>query len=224
MVDLNLRGLKFKTSLKGKLLPVQLLGSLNCIFCLMLILLGVGCTSIKAPQFVSPNLHFNPLPNEITPIEEVSDDEGSSSALLGFFTPLDVKTEFDWPVDKARLTRGFLPYARPRPHLGLDLAHRRGSPIFAAQDGLVIYAGTGFRGYGRFVIIEHNDDWASFYGHLDKIVIKQGATVKKGDLIGKMGRSGRATGTHLHFEIRHEKKAIDPIAFLPQSNDWVKPN
>ena len=116
--------------------------------------LGTGCSSIKTPGFTSPLSHFNPIPNQIVPMEEMGDDEGGEgpSAPFGFFTPLDVKTEFDWPVDSARLTRGFLPYARPRPHLGLDLADRRGTPVLAAQDGLVIYAGSGFRGFGRFVV------------------------------------------------------------------------
>ncbi len=182
---------------------------------LLFFLAGVGCSSIKVPQFKGPSsFQFNPLPSEIVPVED-------SESPLGFISPLELKFEFEWPVDRARLTRGFMPEARPRPHLGLDLAGPKGTPIFAALGGHVIYAGSGFRGYGRFVIVEHNDDWATFYGHLDKILIKQGQTIKQGQLIGKMGRTGRATGTHLHFELRRERKAIDPIAFLPMASDWV---
>lgn len=176
-------------------------------------LFSMGCTSIKTPRLSSPSLQFAPFPNEIIPVEE---DYEEDSNPLGFITPLNFKAEFEWPVDQARLTRGFLPHARPRPHLGLDLASKKGTPVLSANDGQVIYAGSGFRGFGRFIIIEHEGDWASFYGHLDKILIKQGDIIKKGDLIGKMGRTGRATGTHLHFELRHGRKAIDPIAFLPQ--------
>ena len=125
------------------------------------------------------------------------------------------KAEFEWPVDQARLTRGFLPHARPRPHLGLDLASKKGTPVLSASDGHVIYAGSGFRGFGRFIIIEHEGDWASFYGHLDKILIKQGEFIKKGTLIGKMGRTGRATGTHLHFEIRDSSgSSLPPSQWL----------
>jgi len=177
-----------------------------------LINLSIGCTSIKTPHLSSPALQFAPFTDDIMPIEEASVEE---SGPLGLTTPLSFKSEFEWPVDQARLTRGFLPHARPRPHLGLDLASKKGTPVLSASDGYVIYAGSGFRGFGRFIIIEHEGDWASFYGHLDKILIKQGEYIKKGDLIGKMGRTGRATGTHLHFELRHERKAIDPIAFLP---------
>lgn len=188
--------------------------SLICNLALGFILvIASGCSTIKTQHFSNPALQFAPFPEEIIPAEEVSEIESSP---LGFFTPLHFKESFDWPVDQARLTRGFLPNARPRPHLGLDLADRKGTPVLATNDGYVIYAGSGFRGYGRFIIIEHEGEWASFYGHLDKILIKQGTFIHKGDLIGQMGRTGRATGTHLHFELRHDRKAIDPIAFLPQ--------
>ena len=127
----------------------------------------------------------------------------------------------DWPVDEARLTRGYLPNQR-RPHLGIDLAGPKGTKILAAHDGMVIYSGHDFRGYGRMVLIESGDRWASIYGHLDKILIREGQTVKKGDLIGLMGRSGRATGVHLHFEIRKDKGPIDPIPMLPNGPSLVE--
>ena len=181
----------------------------------------VGCSSIDLPHFSGPGdfdspaeLGFNPIPEELSGYE--NDD-----SVLGFVSPLDLKFNFDWPVDRARLTRGFMPHARPRPHLGLDLAAPKGTPIYAAHGGLVVYAGSGFRGYGRFVIVEYGDDWATFYSHLDKILIKQGETIRQGQLIGKMGRTGRATGTHLHFELRRKRKALDPIAFLPMASEWV---
>lgn len=195
-------------------LDLRLGASLVCSLVLGFVLVTAsGCSTIKTQHFSNPALQFAPFPEEIIPAEEVSEIDSSP---LGFITPLQFKESFDWPVDQARLTRGFLPNARPRPHLGLDLADRKGTPVLAANDGYVIYAGSGFRGYGRFIIIEHEGEWASFYGHLDKILIKQGTFIHKGDLIGQMGRTGRATGTHLHFELRHDRKAIDPIAFLPQ--------
>lgn len=172
-------------------------------------------TSSAPLSFYSTNDGFSMIPSEIPSRGLLMDDPIYS------FQPTEVDPRFDWPVDKARLTRGFLPNARPRPHLGLDLASTKGTPILAAQEGTVIYAGTGFRGYGRFIIIESEGDWATFYSHLDKILVKNGDTVSKGQLIGKMGRTGRATGTHLHFEVRKDKKAIDPLAFLPKGSDWV---
>lgn len=123
---------------------------------------------------------------------------------------------FDWPVDRARMTRGFLPNKK-RPHLGIDLAAPKGTPILAAQAGTVIYAGREFRGYGKMVLIESGDGWATLYAHFDKILIAEGQKVRQGEVIGAMGRTGRATGVHLHFEIRKNRGPVDPLPLLPHS-------
>lgn len=121
---------------------------------------------------------------------------------------------FDWPVDRARMTRGFLPNKR-RPHLGIDLAAPKGTPILAAQAGTVIYTGREFRGYGKMVLIESGSGWATLYAHFDKILVSEGQKVRQGEVIGAMGRTGRATGVHLHFEIRKDRGPIDPLPLLP---------
>jgi murein DD-endopeptidase MepM/ murein hydrolase activator NlpD len=123
---------------------------------------------------------------------------------------------FDWPVDSARMTRGFLPNKR-RPHLGIDLAAPKGTPILAAQGGTIIYAGREFKGYGKMVLIESGDGWATLYAHFDKILVSEGQKVRKGEVIGAMGRTGRATGVHLHFEIRKNRGPIDPLPLLPET-------
>lgn len=112
------------------------------------------------------------------------------------------------------MTRGFLPHKR-RPHLGIDLAAPKGTPILAAQAGTVIYAGREFKGYGKMVLIESGDGWATLYAHFDKILISEGQRVRQGEVIGSMGRTGRATGVHLHFEIRRNRGPIDPLPLLP---------
>lgn len=122
---------------------------------------------------------------------------------------------FDWPVDRARMTRGFLPNKR-KPHLGIDLAASKGTPILASQSGTVIYAGREFRGYGKMVLVESGDGWATLYAHFDKILVAEGQKVHQGEVIGAMGRTGRATGVHLHFEIRKDRGPIDPLPLLPQ--------
>ncbi len=127
------------------------------------------------------------------------------------------KNYFDWPVDDARMTRGYLPNRR-KPHLGLDLAAPKGSPIYAAHDGLIIYAGRDFKGYGKMVLIEGAQGWATLYGHFSKINVREGQRISQGEQIGQMGRTGRATGVHLHFEIRKEKGPVDPLYYLPGGN------
>ena len=120
----------------------------------------------------------------------------------------------DWPVDRAQLTQRFKPKGSDK-HWGIDLAARRGSDIFAAHDGKVVYTGSGFSGYGKLIIIEYGDIWASFYSHLDAITVGQGEWVQQGQIIGKMGSTGRSTGPHLHFELRRKKKPVNPLAYLP---------
>lgn len=124
---------------------------------------------------------------------------------------------FDWPVDDARMTRGFLP-KKHRPHLGIDLASKKGTPILAAQGGLVIYTGREFRGYGKMVLIESGKGWATLYAHMDKILVQEGQKVSQGQILGAMGRTGRATGVHLHFEIRKDRGPIDPLPLLPNGH------
>lgn len=145
--------------------------------------------------------------------------EGKKNLKYTHLTPGSLKV-FDWPVDEARLSRGYFlkdpKGRRRRPHLGIDLANRRGTPIYASHDGKVIYVGSSFRGYGRMIMIEgRQGDYATLYAHLAKAIVRQGMWVKQGDLIGHMGSTGRSTGTHLHFEIRTLQGAVDPIAYLP---------
>jgi murein DD-endopeptidase MepM/ murein hydrolase activator NlpD len=121
---------------------------------------------------------------------------------------------FDWPVDEARMSRGFLPNRR-RPHLGIDLAAKKGTPILASHDGTVIYTGRDFKGFGKMIMIEGSRGWATLYAHLSAVQVKEGQKVRQGEVIGGMGRTGRASGVHLHFEIRSQQGPIDPLLYLP---------
>lgn len=125
--------------------------------------------------------------------------------------------DLDWPVDRAHLTRGFFIDRKGDQHWGVDLAANRGTEIFAAGDGQVIYVGKGFSGYGRLVIIEHDGKFATFYSHLQNFRVQEGDKVVRGDVIGTMGDSGNARGVHLHFELRQDKRPVDPEAFLPKT-------
>lgn len=125
---------------------------------------------------------------------------------------------FDWPVYEARMTRGYFSKAkkrRGRPHWGIDLAARKGTPILASHDGMVIYVGREFRGFGRLIMVEGKNGFASLYAHLSKSRVRVGDRVKQGQIIGDMGNTGRSTGVHLHFEIRRRSGPIDPLQYLP---------
>jgi lipoprotein NlpD len=97
---------------------------------------------------------------------------------------------------------------------GMDIAGKRGSPVVAAAAGRVIYADAGLRGYGKLVIIRHNDTWLSAYAHNDNILVKEQQEVKKGQKIAEMG-STDADQVKLHFEIRRQGKPVDPAKVLP---------
>jgi murein DD-endopeptidase MepM/ murein hydrolase activator NlpD len=120
-----------------------------------------------------------------------------------------------WPVNQVRISQGF---KRAPRHEGLDLAGRRGTPILAAHEGQIVYAGQDFRGYGKMVIVEYDRNWATLYGHLNSISVKEGDVVRLGETIGGMGRTGRATGVHLHFELMHKRQPIDPLTMLGRVN------
>jgi murein DD-endopeptidase MepM/ murein hydrolase activator NlpD len=100
-------------------------------------------------------------------------------------------------------------------HEGLDLAPGLGARVVASQDGRVLFA--NFRnGYGRLIILDHGAGLTSWYAHLDEILVKINQSVKQGDLIGKVGQTGRVTGPHLHFEIRLNGKPQNPLLYLVQ--------
>ena len=97
---------------------------------------------------------------------------------------------------------------------GIDIAGKPGQPVRAAADGVVVYSGSGLVGYGELVIVKHNDQWLSAYGHNRARLVNEGALVKAGQQIAEMGRSG-ASRDMLHFEIRYNGKPVDPLGYLP---------
>lgn len=119
------------------------------------------------------------------------------------------------PVDKdVTLTQKFRPKYNSK-HKGIDLAGRMNQPLYAANNGVVTYRGDKFRGYGQMILLEHSEGWTTLYSHLSKFNVSNGDRVRAGQVIGYMGRSGRASGVHLHFEIYKNKIPIDPLRVIP---------
>jgi murein DD-endopeptidase MepM/ murein hydrolase activator NlpD len=94
-------------------------------------------------------------------------------------------------------------------HQGIDIANDKGTPIYAAGTGIVTFSGWN-AGYGKTVIISHGNGYRSVYAHNNEYLVEAGQKVKKGDLIAKMGSTGKSTGPHLHFEIHSNGKQINP--------------
>ena len=98
-------------------------------------------------------------------------------------------------------------------HSGLDMAAAKGTDVVATASGKVLFAGTN-KGYGKYIIIQHTDGVKTAYAHLNKILVKKGQTVEKGDLIAYVGTSGNSTGPHLHYEVIVDNKKLNPADFF----------
>ncbi|OGI42462.1 MAG: hypothetical protein A2150_04980 [Candidatus Muproteobacteria bacterium RBG_16_64_11] len=116
-----------------------------------------------------------------------------------------------WPV-KGKIIK---PFNETAGNKGLDIAGARGQTIAAAADGRVVYQGGGLRGYGQLIIVKHSDDFLSAYAHNDKIHVKEGDQVKRGQKIAEMGNTG-TDQVKLHFEIRRQGVPVDPLRYLPK--------
>jgi len=157
--------------------------------------------------------------------EEPTADEVRANQLLNQLDQLNLyriaaqRAPFANPVKSAfRFTSGFGYRRDPktggrRMHNGVDFAGAYGTPIYATADGVVIHAGW-LSGYGRLVKVQHDFGIQTFYAHTSRIRVKKGQRVSRGDRIADMGNSGRVTGTHLHYEVRVNKKPVNPMIYI----------
>ena len=124
--------------------------------------------------------------------------------------------EFIWPVEGA-LTSPF-GVRKGKRHDGIDIAAPLGTEIRAAADGTVLFAGNHHDGYGNLVIIKHKNNLVTVYAHTQRYFVKEDDEVRQGQVIAKVGRSGRANGPHVHFEIRDGVRPRNPMFFLKRSD------
>jgi murein DD-endopeptidase MepM/ murein hydrolase activator NlpD len=122
--------------------------------------------------------------------------------------------QFSWPVAHGMVSSGF-GMRNGAMHSGVDISAPAGTPVYAADSGVVIFSGA-LHGYGNTVIIRHDDGYATVYGHNERNIVVEGERVTSGQQIGAIGRSGRTTGANLHFEVRRDNVAQDPLAYLPE--------
>ncbi len=121
-------------------------------------------------------------------------------------------TDWQWPSE-GKLIKSFA--SSTQGMKGISISNSRGSSVYAAASGEVVYAGSGLRGYGNLIIIKHNYDYLSAYAHNDKLLIKENEHVKIGQKIAVMGDSG-TDSVRLHFDIRYRGKSVDPLRYLPK--------
>ncbi len=139
-------------------------------------------------------------------IDDVAAEQGEKSKIV--YRRLD----FIWPVE-GKIINAFEAAENTR-HQGIDIPSPIGTPIKASNAGKVIYSGNGIKGYGNLIILRHSEEYVTVYAHNQINLVEEGTWAEKGQIIGKVGRTGNATGPHLHFEIRKNNKALDPLLFL----------
>ena len=134
------------------------------------------------------------------------------------FRPTTVSIPSRNPLESAALTSGYGMRIHPvlggrRAHKGVDLAQPTGTPVYATADGVISKA-EWFSSYGLYISMEHGGNIQTRYGHLSRLNVAAGQQVRKGDLIGYVGSTGRSTGPHLHYEVRINGLAVNPIPYM----------
>lgn len=119
---------------------------------------------------------------------------------------------FAWPAE-GRISSLYGPRGNSN-HDGIDIAAPEGTPVYCSAPGVVLFSGV-LRGYGRVVIVGHDYGLSSVYAHNREVFVSKGARVRRGSVIASVGRTGKVTGPNLHFEIRRENVALNPLTFLP---------
>jgi murein DD-endopeptidase MepM/ murein hydrolase activator NlpD len=127
--------------------------------------------------------------------------------------PSGAMPSFRWPV-RGRVIAGFGSKPNGAQNDGINLAVPEGTPIKAADDGVVAYAGNELKGYGNLVLIRHSNGFVSAYAHASELLVKRGDTIKRGQVIAHAGQTGNVTSPQLHFEIRKGSTPVDPTQFL----------
>jgi murein DD-endopeptidase MepM/ murein hydrolase activator NlpD len=152
-------------------------------------------------------------------LPQFSDLRGSAAAGAGLCALPSVGLRgngwFNWPTASRRVSGWVFQDSRNPPHAGVDIGLATGDSIYAADNGVVAYAGWNDWGYGYLIVLDHGNGFHTYYGHLSAIWIVCGQSVSQGDAIGAGGSTGRSSGPHLHFEVRYEGIPQDPIYYLP---------
>jgi murein DD-endopeptidase MepM/ murein hydrolase activator NlpD len=120
---------------------------------------------------------------------------------------------FRWPV-RGKVITSYGAKTNGKANDGINLAVPEGTPVKAAEDGVVAYSGNELKGYGNLVLIRHSNGYVTAYAHASELLVKRGDTIKRGQVIAKSGQSGEVASPQLHFEIRKGSTPVDPLQFL----------
>ncbi len=163
-------------------------------------------TTIGKPTAQAPVPVVKETAHVATETKEVEEAVKSADAMSGLPT-------FRWPV-RGRIIAGYGAKTSGKQNDGINVAVPEGTPVKAADDGVVTYAGNELKGYGNLVLIKHNNGYVTAYAHTSELLVKRGDTIKRGQIIAKSGQTGEVQSPQLHFEIRKGSTPVDPTQFL----------
>ncbi|HXV25227.1 MAG TPA: LysM peptidoglycan-binding domain-containing M23 family metallopeptidase [Alphaproteobacteria bacterium] len=162
-----------------------------------------GGTEPPPSPSAAPSVASAPPPNPATSVAGIVPAPRSSSRFL-------------WPVE-GKILSGFGPKKGGLHNDGINIAAAQGTPVRAAENGVVAYAGNELRGFGNLLLIKHADGWTSAYAHNEELLVRRGDRVERGQIIAKVGSSGSVTSPQLHFELRDGARAVDPVRLLSRA-------
>ena len=157
---------------------------------------------LKAPEEALPAAVKNSKNEKLTELNTVARDKSG--------------IKWIWPTE-GRVSSHFSKSTK-----GMDISGKTGQPVLASAAGKVVYSGTGLRGYGKLIIIKHNNEYLSAYAHNNKLLVTEGQAVSRGGVIAEMGKTDSKL-VRLHFEIRKNGKPVDPLKYLPRISSETAP-
>lgn len=161
-------------------------------------------TPLAAPSTQEAPPPNSPAPEASAATSTTQAPEAAAPAKTSGTTP-----SFGWPV-RGTIISAFGPKGQGLDNDGINISAPKGSPVKAAEGGMVAYAGNEMKGFGNLVLIKHEGGWVTAYAHLERLVVAKDNIVAKGDMIGTVGTSGGVSSPQLHFETRQEGKPVDP--------------
>ncbi|WP_375414944.1 peptidoglycan DD-metalloendopeptidase family protein [uncultured Bradyrhizobium sp.] len=173
--------------------------------------------AVAAPATKIAAVATEPAPKEKARLAQATTTPEAAAAV----TEAPVKTAeatgalptFRWPV-RGRVVTGYGAKTNGKSNDGINVAVPEGTPVKAAEDGVVAYSGNELKGYGNLVLVRHSNGYVTAYAHASELMVKRGETIKRGQIIAKSGQSGEVGSPQLHFEIRKGSSPVDPLQFL----------
>lgn len=166
--------------------------------------------SVVASSYTPP-----PAPQKTTSTSWTPWKSSNTTSKASSYAPLPKKrsSTFAWPL-RGKVISNYGSIGKGRNNDGINIAAPLGAEVKAADAGSVAYAGNELKGFGNLILIRHNDGWVTAYAHNDRILVKKGQKVRKGEKISTVGSTGGVSSPQLHFEIRAGKKAVNPNSYL----------